>query len=156
MSEAVIIDSIGNVLAFSEFVFEYTYTEIPPKFYSLANRDEIVIVKEDDSNKMRAFIKLPQYIDAYLLITIFVDQRVLNAIKSTSIAVSDYQSIEIKQFDIKISFIVIFLLITLILLFTSLIKIQISCHMMLSRHFWSLYIFQIENFRNYYFHYFFV
>ena len=70
---------------------------------------------------MRAFIKLPQYIDAYLLITSFVDQRVLNAIKSTSIAVSDYQSIEIKQFDIKISFIVIFLLITLILLFTSLI-----------------------------------
>ena len=31
LSEAVIIDSIGNVLAFSEFVFEYTYTEIPPK-----------------------------------------------------------------------------------------------------------------------------
>ena len=121
LSEAVIIDSIGNVLAFSEFVFEYTYTEIPPKFYQSANNGKILIVKEDDSNKMRAFIKLPQYIDAYLLITSFVDQRVLNAIKSTSIAVSDYQSIEIKQFDIKISFIVIFLLITLILLFTSLI-----------------------------------
>ena len=121
LSEAVIIDSIGNVLAFSEFVFEYTYTEISPKFYSSANKDEILIVKEDDSNKMRAFIKLPQYIDAYLLITRFVDQRVLNAIESTSIAASDYQSIEIKQFDIKISFIVIFLLITVILLFTSLI-----------------------------------
>ncbi len=121
LSEAVIIDSIGNVLAFSEFVFEYTYTEIPPKFYDTANNGKILIVKEDDSNKIRAFIKLPQYIDAYLLITSFVDQRVLNAIKSTSIAVSDYQSIEIKQFDIKISFIVIFLLITLILLFTSLI-----------------------------------
>mgnify|MGYP005676926239 CR=1 FL=1 len=121
LSEAVIIDSIGNVLAFSEFVFEYTYTEISPKFYSSANKDEILIVKEDDSNKMRAFIKLTQYIDAYLLITRFVDQRVLNAIQSTSIAASDYQSIEIKQFDIKISFIVIFLLITVILLFTSLI-----------------------------------
>ncbi|MFL2830080.1 MAG: ATP-binding protein [Candidatus Puniceispirillales bacterium] len=121
LSEAVIIDSIGNVLAFSEFVFEYTYTEISPKFYNSANKDEILIVKEDDSNKMRAFIKLPQYIDAYLLITRFVDQRVLNAIESTSIAASDYQSIEIKQFDIKISFIVIFLLITIILLFTSLI-----------------------------------
>ncbi len=121
LSEAVVIDSIGNVLAFSEFVFEYTYTEIPPKFYDYANKDEILIVKEDDSNKMRAFIKLPQYIDAYLLITRFVDQRVLNAIESTSIAASDYQSLEIKQFDIKISFIVIFLLITVILLFTSLI-----------------------------------
>ena len=121
LSEAVIIDSIGNVLAFSEFVFEYTYTEIPQKYYDIANDDEILIVKEDDSNKIRAFIKLSQFIDAYLLITRFVDQKVLNAIESTSIAVSDYQSIELKQFDIKISFIVIFILITIILLFTSLI-----------------------------------
>ena len=121
LSEAVIIDSIGNVLAFSEFVFEYTYTEIPQKYYDIANDDKIFIVKEDDSNKIRAFIKLSQFIDAYLLITRFVDQKVLNAIESTSIAVSDYQSIELKQFDIKISFIVIFILITVILLFTSLI-----------------------------------
>ena len=121
LSEAVIIDSIGNVLAFSEFVFEYTYTEIPQKYYDIANKDEIFIVKEDDSNKIRAFIKLSQYRDAYLLITRFVDERVLNAIESTSIAVSDYQSIELKQFDIKISFIFIFILITIVLLFSSLI-----------------------------------
>ena len=121
LSEAVIIDSIGNVLAFSEFVFEYTYTEIPQKYYNIANNDEIFIVKEEDSNKMRAFIKLSQYIDAYLLITRFVDQKVLNAIESTSIAVSDYQSIELKQFDIKVSFFVIYILITIILLFTSLL-----------------------------------
>ena len=81
LSEAVIIDSIGNVLAFSEFVFEYTYTEIPQKYYSVANDDKIFIVKEVDSNKIRAFIKLSQFIDAYLLITRFVDQKVLNAIK---------------------------------------------------------------------------
>jgi len=121
LSEAVIIDSIGNVLAFSEFVFEYTYKEIPQKYYNIANDDGIFIVKEDDSNKIRAFIKLSQFIDAYLLITRFVDQKVLNAIESTSIAVTDYQSMELKQFDIKISFIVIFILITIILLFTSLI-----------------------------------
>ncbi len=121
LSEAVIVDSIGNVMAFSEFVFEYTYTEIPQKYYDFANNDKIFIIKEDDSNKIRAFIKLSQFIDAYLLITRFVDQKVLNAIQSTSIAVSDYQSIELKQFDIKISFIVIFSLVTIILLFTSLI-----------------------------------
>ena len=121
LSEALIIDSIGNVLAFSEFVFEFTYAEIPQKYYDTANNDKIFIIKEDDSNKIRAFIKLSEYIDAYLLITRFVDQRVLNAIESTSIAVSDYQSIELKQFDIKISFIVIFILITIVILFTSLI-----------------------------------
>ncbi len=121
LSEAVIIDSIGNVLAFSEFVFEYTYTEIPQKYYNIANQDEIIIAKEENSNKMIAFLKLSQYIDAYLLITRFVDQRVLNAIESTSLAVNDYQSIELKRFDFKISFVFIFLLITILLLLISLI-----------------------------------
>ena len=121
LSEAVVIDSIGNVLAFSQFVFEYTYADLPPKYYNLANNNEIIISKEENSNKLRAFIKLSQFVDAYLLITRFVDERVLSAIESTAIAASDYQSIELKTLDIKISFIVIFILITIILLFTSLI-----------------------------------
>ena len=121
LSEAVVIDSIGNVLAFSQFVFEYTYADIPPEYYNLANNNEIIISKEENSNKLRAFIKLSQFVDAYLLITRFVDERVLSAIESTSIAASDYQSIELKTLDIKISFIVIFILITIILLLTSLI-----------------------------------
>ena len=121
LSEAVIIDSIGNVLAFSEFVFEYTYTEIPQKYYDTTNQGQIIIAKEDNSNKMRAFLKLSQYIDAYLLITRFVDQKVLNAIENTSIAVSDYQSIELKQFDFKISFVLVFLLITIFLLLIAMI-----------------------------------
>ena len=121
LSEAVIVDSIGNVLAFSQFVFEYTYADIPADYYNLANKNEIIISKEENSNKLRAFIKLSQFVDAYLLITRFVDERVLNAIESTSIAASDYQSIELKTLDIKISFIVIFVLITIILLLSSLI-----------------------------------
>jgi two-component system nitrogen regulation sensor histidine kinase NtrY len=111
LSEAVVIDSIGNVLAFSQFVFEYTYADIPPEYYNLANNNEIIISKEENSNKLRAFIKLSQFVDAYLLITRFVDEKVLSAIESTSIAASDYQSIELKTLDIKISFIVIFILI---------------------------------------------
>ncbi len=121
LSEAVIIDSIGNVLAYSEFVFEYTYTEIPQKYYNSAKNNQIIITKEENSSKMRAFMRLSQYIDAYLLITRFVDPRVLIAINNTSIAVSDYQSIELKQFDFKISFIVIFLTITILLLIISLL-----------------------------------
>ncbi|MDC0093989.1 ATP-binding protein, partial [Alphaproteobacteria bacterium] len=121
LSEAVIIDSIGNVLAFSDFVFEYTYADIPQKYYEKTNKGEIIIAKEDNSNKMRAFLKLSQFIDAYLLITRFVDQKVLNAIESTSIAVSDYQSIELKQFDFKISFVLVFFLITIFLLLIAMI-----------------------------------
>ena len=121
LSEAVLIDSNGNVLAFSDFVFEYTYADISNQDYLSANSGKIIITKEDNSNKMKAFMKLSQYVDAYLLISRFVDQRVLDAIQNTALAVSDYQSIELEQFDLKISFVVIFLFLTLILLLGSLI-----------------------------------
>lgn len=121
LSEAVLIDSNGNVLAFSDFVFEYTYADISNQDYFLANSGKIIIKKEDNSNKMKAFMKLSQYVDAYILISRFVDQRVLDAIQNTALAVSDYQSIELEQFDLEISFVVIFLFLTLILLLTSLI-----------------------------------
>ena len=121
LSEAVLIDSSGNVLAFSEFVFEYTYSEIPRKNYEAANFDKIIINKEDNSNKMKAFMKLSQYVDAYLLISRYVDKRVLNAIQNTAIAASDYQFIKLQQFDLEISFVVFFLFLTLILLLFSLL-----------------------------------
>ena len=121
LSEAILIDSNGNVLAFSDFVFEYTYADISNQDYLSANNGKIIITKEDNSNKMKAFMKLSQYVDAYLLISRFVDQRVLDAIQNTALAVSDYQSIELEQFDLKISFVVIFLFLTLILLLGSLI-----------------------------------
>ena len=121
LSEAILIDSNGNVLAFSNFVFEYTYADISNQDYLSANSGKIIITKEDNSNKMKAFMKLSQYVDAYLLISRFVDQRVLDAIQNTALAVSDYQSIELEQFDLKISFVVIFLFLTLILLLGSLI-----------------------------------
>ncbi|MDA0764176.1 MAG: ATP-binding protein, partial [Proteobacteria bacterium] len=121
LSEAVLIDSNGNVLAFSDFVFEYTYADILEKDYLSANNGKIIIKKEDNSNKMQAFMKLSQYVDAYLLISRFVDKRVLDAIQNTAVAVSDYQSIELEQFNLEISFVVIFLFLTLILLLGSLI-----------------------------------
>ena len=121
LSEAVLIDSSGNVLAFSEFVFEYTYAEIPRKNYESANLDKIIINKEDNSNKMKAFMKLSQYVDAYLLISRYVDKRVLNAIQNTAIAASDYQFIKLQQFDLEISFVVFFLFLTLVLLLFSLL-----------------------------------
>ena len=121
LSEAVLIDSSGNVLAFSEFVYEYTYSEIPRKNYEAANFDKIIINKEDNSNKMKAFMKLSQYVDAYLLISRYVDKRVLNAIQNTAIAASDYQFIKLQQFDLEISFVVFFLFLTLVLLLFSLL-----------------------------------
>ncbi len=120
LTDAVLIGSSRNVLARSQFAFEINYLDLPNRYYDLANDGKIIISNDTDSNKVNAFIKLDQYVDAYLLTSRFIDQKVLEAISKSNIASDDYKSIELNLFDTKISILVLFLFISLFLLLISL------------------------------------
>ena len=120
LTDAVIIGSSRNVLARSQFAFEINYLDLPNRYYDLANDGKIIISNDRDSNKVNAFIKLDQYVDAYLLTSRFIDQKVLEAISKSNIASNDYKSIELNLFDTKISILALFLFISLFLLLISL------------------------------------
>ncbi len=119
-ADAVLIDSTRNILAHSKYSFEINYLDISDKFFNIANNGNIVLTNDEDTNKVKAFIKLNQFVDAYLLVSRFLDQKVLNAINMTSLAALDYQKIELNKFDIKISFLALFVLISFLLLLISL------------------------------------
>ena len=99
LTDAVLIGSSRNVLARSQFAFEINYLDLPNRYYDLANDGKIIISNDRDSNKVNAFIKLDQYVDAYLLTSRFIDQKVLEAISKSNIASDDYKSIELNLFD---------------------------------------------------------
>ncbi len=120
LTDAVLIGSSRNVLARSQFAFEINYLDLPNRYYDLANDGKIIISNDKDSNKVNAFIKLDQYVDAYLLTSRFIDQKVLEAISKSNIASDDYKSIELNLFDTKISILALFLFISLFLLLISL------------------------------------
>ena len=120
LNDAVLIDTSRNVLARSQFAFEINYLDLPNRYYSLANDGKIIISNDKDSNKVNAFIKLDQFVDAYLLTSRFIDQKVLEAISKSNIASNDYKSIELNLFDTKISILALFLFISLFLLLISL------------------------------------
>ena len=120
LTDAVLIDSSRNVLAHSKYSFEINYYDLPDKFYNLASNGKIALANDKETNKLKAFMKLNNFVDAYLLVSRFVDKNVLAAIEKTSIAASDYQTIELNKFDIKISFLVLFILISFLLLLISL------------------------------------
>ncbi len=120
LTDAVLIGSSRNVLARSQFAFEINYLDLPNRYYDLANDGKIIISNDRDSNKVNAFIKLDQYVDAYLLTSRFIDQKVLEAIRKSNIASDDYKSIELNLFDTKISILALFLFISLFLLLISL------------------------------------
>ena len=120
LTDAVLIGSSRNVLARSQFAFEINYLDLPNRYYDLANDGKIIISNDKDSNKVNAFIKLDLYVDAYLLTSRFIDQKVLEAISKSNIASDDYKSIELNLFDTKISILALFLFISLFLLLISL------------------------------------
>ena len=120
LTDAVLIGTSRNVLASSQFSFEINYLDLPNRYYDLANDGKIIISNDTDSNKVNAFIKLDQFVDAYLLTSRFIDEKVLEAISKSNIASDDYRSIELNLFDTKISILALFLFISLFLLLISL------------------------------------
>ena len=120
LTDAVLIGTSRNVLARSQFAFNINFLDLPNKYYELANSGKIIISNDQDSNKVNAFIKLDQFVDAYLLTSRFIDQKVLEAISKSNIASDDYKSIELNLFDTKVSILALFLFISVFLLLVSL------------------------------------
>lgn len=120
LSEAIIFDGTGEVIAKSRFAFAVTFTNLDEDWVEKARDGDVVVLRADDTNKIRAMIKLNSYIDAYLLVGRFVDQNVLAAVDRTRLAASDYQQLGIQQFDLQLSFAVLFGVVVLLLLISAL------------------------------------
>ena len=120
LSEAIILDGTGQVVAKSRFAFAITFTSIQNDWLTRARGGEVVILRGDETNKLRAAVKLNSFVDAYLFVGRFIDRSVLDAVDSTRLAAADYQQLGISQFDLQITLAFAFGLILTLLLFTAL------------------------------------
>ena len=120
LSEAIILDGTGQVVAKSRFAFAVTFTRIADDWLEQARNGEVVILRGDETNKLRAAVKLNSFVDAYLFVGRFIDRSVLDAVDSTRLAAVDYQQLGIRQLDLQVSFAFVFGLILLLLLITAL------------------------------------
>ena len=120
LSEAIIFDGTGEVLAKSRFAFAVTFTNLRSDWVDRAREGEIVLLRSDNTNKLRAVVKLTSFVDAYLFVGRFIDKSVLEAVDTTRLAASDYQQIGIRQLDLQVSFAFLFGLVLLLLLVAAL------------------------------------
>ena len=116
LSEALVIDSSGRVLANSRFAYAITFSSLGGDFFATAQSGDVAITETDITNKIRAGVRLNQFVDAYLLVGRFIDPNVSGAVARTEIAASEYQSLDIRQFDLKVSFALMFGMVALLLL----------------------------------------
>jgi len=100
LTEAIVfISSTGDVIARAGLTYVLEFEGIPP---------------EDD--RVRALVRLDNYIDHYLYVGRFVDPKVLAQTKRTRFSVERFENLELKRENIEISFALLFIGLALILL----------------------------------------
>ncbi|MGU9961713.1 MAG: ATP-binding protein [Candidatus Puniceispirillales bacterium WSBS_2018_MAG_OTU23] len=116
LSEALIVDSSGQIIANSRFAYAVTFSSLDDEFFQTIRGGDVAITQTAITNRIRAGVRLNRFIDGYLLVGRFIDPNVSNAVAQTQLAVSEYQSLDIRQFDLKVSFALLFGMAALLLL----------------------------------------
>ncbi|WP_395878056.1 sensor histidine kinase NtrY-like [Ehrlichia muris] len=111
----VLIFEPGRVLASSRFSFVLGFDII--EWYGLDSNDRIVIVIKEDM--IRAFLLLDRFSSTYIMVSRFIDRKITSHLLATKGAVKSYRNLRSQISSLQIQFSMIFILISLLLLFTA-------------------------------------
>ena len=117
LTEAIVfISSTGEVLARAGLTYVLEFEGIPPEKFNLARKGEVAILTSKNDDRVRALVRLDNYIDHYLYVGRFVEPKVLAQTKRTQLSVERFENLELKRENIEISFALLFIGLALILL----------------------------------------
>ena len=120
VDDIFLIDSAANII-FSVTDDTANLTRPSEEEFNKALEGFPVLIINNIENKTSAMIKLNSLIDTYLFISRNVDQEIIRYLNETQQAVNFYYTVENKQLGIKITFAIIYILVTGLLLFISII-----------------------------------
>ena len=118
VDEIHLIDSLGNLILSSQ----------NSTFFVSPSTEALEMVFDEDrplkiinafENKSAALLKLDGYIDTYLYVVKFLDEKISNYLTDSEKAINFYYTVQNKQTGIKVSFVLIYLVIVSLLLFLS-------------------------------------
>jgi two-component system nitrogen regulation sensor histidine kinase NtrY len=122
LPEAVIVDGNGRTLARSglsfSLEFELHSRQMLQRVLNQIQSDRVIILPSPD-DRIRAGIKLDAFVDAYLFVGRLVAPEVLEHVASTQRAAERYKELEKSQKELQISFIAVFVMVALLLLFAA-------------------------------------
>lgn len=116
LSEAIIFTSSGKVLARSRLTFTLEFDPIPESHLAQARTGEVVLLSGDTDDRIRALVKLDNFVDVYLFVGRLVDGAVLEHMKSVEDAVQEYTELEGQRSSLQISVTLMFVAVAFLLL----------------------------------------
>jgi two-component system nitrogen regulation sensor histidine kinase NtrY len=119
LTEAIVFDRLGNVLARTGLSFGLEMEYLPPGALTRAESGEVVTVTSSADDRVRALVQLFGFGDAYLFVGRFVDAEVLGFMQRTQSVVREYQQLSTERRGIQITSAILFGLVALLLLFAA-------------------------------------
>ena len=119
LTEAVIFRPDGQVIAKAGYTFALAFEQIPFQAMAQADAGQVAVVTGEESDRVRALVKLNSFPVAYLFVGRFVDPKVLARTRRTEEAVSEYLRLESERSDLQVSLIVLFGVVALLLFLVS-------------------------------------
>jgi len=117
LSEAVVFDSTGRVLAKANLSFSLGTDRLPTSVLRQAAGGEVVVLANNDDDRVSALIRLDRFFDTYLYINRFMDPKVLAYAANARATVNNYEQLESnlgqKQTIFNLIYIVLALLVLL-------------------------------------------
>lgn len=118
--EAVIFQtSPQKIIAESHFSLSIPFLNIAPDAITEASSGNLVVIQENNDNRVRALIKLNFLPDCYLLISRLIDTKVLDHVINARGAESEYTHLKGQISSLQIQFLIIFAVVALLLLFAA-------------------------------------
>ncbi len=93
LTEAFVIDGLGNITARGARSYEFGYERPSPTDFLLAENSGLAIIEDLQNNEFRALIPLSAFRDRYLYVTRAVDGTVLSLLDDTTETVEQYEEL---------------------------------------------------------------
>ncbi len=116
LSEVMMFDSAGKILARTNLTFTLTFEDLPTMLLDQARDGEVVVMTGKYEDRVRALVKLNNFADTYLFVGRMVDPVVLSQIDKTRDAASTYSMLSQKNSALMVTITMIFIVVAFMFL----------------------------------------
>ena len=116
MPEALVFDANGRILGRSQLSFSLEFDGIPPGALDQARSGDVVLLRGNSEDRVRALMRLGGFGEAYLYVGRFIDPKVLGHVARNRQAVAEYERLEGQRSEFEITFAMMFIVVALLLL----------------------------------------
>jgi len=116
LSEAIVFETSGKVLARSGLTFSLEFEDVPEYALRQAGEGDVVVMTGGNDDRVRALVKLSNFIGTYLYVGRMVDPQVLSHVAATRKASQEYEDLQNSYSSLQIAVTMIFVVVGLVLL----------------------------------------